>query len=80
MMYPSRINGYIELPFTRRETVETGLGHPSAGAANIALQLVEIGHDAPIVIDSGCRKSHPGESSRSSSGLPGFLCRERVSS
>ena len=36
MMYPSRINVYIELTFTRRDIVAAGLGHQSAGAANIA--------------------------------------------
>ena len=36
IMYPSRIRGDIEFPLTRREIVEAGLGHHSAGAANIA--------------------------------------------
>ena len=34
--YPSRINGDIELPMTRKLIVDRGLGHHCAGAAHMA--------------------------------------------
>jgi hypothetical protein len=45
MINPSRINGNIELPFTRKEIVEAGF---QTSGQHHALECVEKGHKSPL--------------------------------